>query len=47
MRRERNDKMQAEHHAKYSPYYLPGDTNLHPERQPFIEGSVDPSPINM
>lgn len=32
----------ARQHAKFSPYYLPSQAMLHPARQEFIEGSVQP-----
>lgn len=33
----------AKQHARFSPYYLPTKALLHPARQEFVEGSVQPS----
>mmetsp|Transcript_44367 Transcript_44367/g.105058 ORF Transcript_44367/g.105058 Transcript_44367/m.105058 type:complete len:283 (+) Transcript_44367:142-990(+) len=33
----------AKQHAKFSPYYLPPDALMHPARQEFVEGSLQPS----
>eukprot|EP00929_Paragymnodinium_shiwhaense_P012833 TRINITY_DN120725_c0_g1_i1.p2 TRINITY_DN120725_c0_g1~~TRINITY_DN120725_c0_g1_i1.p2 ORF type:complete len:288 (+),score=72.35 TRINITY_DN120725_c0_g1_i1:180-1043(+) len=33
----------AAQHAKFSPYYLPTQAGMHPARQPFVEGSVQPT----
>lgn len=32
----------AKQHVKFSPYYLPVHTMMHPARQEFVEGSVQP-----
>jgi len=32
----------ARQHAQFSPYYLPTDALIHPARQEFVEGSVEP-----
>eukprot|EP00931_Biecheleriopsis_adriatica_P003070 TRINITY_DN10434_c0_g1_i1.p1 TRINITY_DN10434_c0_g1~~TRINITY_DN10434_c0_g1_i1.p1 ORF type:complete len:282 (+),score=49.45 TRINITY_DN10434_c0_g1_i1:91-936(+) len=32
----------AKQHAKFSPYYLPAQGMMHPARQEFVEGSVQP-----
>eukprot|EP00386_Alphamonas_edax_P007998 GDKI01026364.1.p1 GENE.GDKI01026364.1~~GDKI01026364.1.p1 ORF type:complete len:285 (+),score=62.43 GDKI01026364.1:155-1009(+) len=47
LRKSRNDNMMARREARYSPYYLPGEQTIHPERQPFIEGSDEPKPLNL
>uniref|UniRef100_A0A0G4I5W5 Ribosomal protein L28 n=1 Tax=Chromera velia CCMP2878 TaxID=1169474 RepID=A0A0G4I5W5_9ALVE len=46
-RKERNEKLLAKTNKRFSPYYLPSSQNMHPERQPFIEGSEEPEHINL
>ncbi|CEM26611.1 unnamed protein product [Vitrella brassicaformis CCMP3155] len=47
LRKERNEKWFGKACAKFSPYYLPPEEKMHPERQEFLEGSEPPQPINM
>eukprot|EP00389_Voromonas_pontica_P012166 GDKH01018658.1.p1 GENE.GDKH01018658.1~~GDKH01018658.1.p1 ORF type:complete len:288 (-),score=36.63 GDKH01018658.1:155-1018(-) len=46
LKKERSERHTTRRHARYSPYYLPGSSNMHPERQPFAEGSEEPQAIN-
>lgn len=41
-RKQHSGIAQASQHAKFSPYYLPSEALMHPARQPFVEGSVQP-----
>jgi len=41
-RKEASGKAQAYAHARFSPYYLPTSALMHPARQEFVEGSVQP-----
>mmetsp|Transcript_26003 Transcript_26003/g.57156 ORF Transcript_26003/g.57156 Transcript_26003/m.57156 type:complete len:283 (-) Transcript_26003:37-885(-) len=41
--KEASGQAQAKQHAKFSPYYLPTDALIHPARQEFIEGSLQPT----
>eukprot|EP00435_Cladocopium_sp_Y103_P075679 s60_g62.t1 len=40
--KEASGKALAKQHAKFSPYYLPAQGFMHPARQEFMEGSVQP-----
>jgi len=41
-RKEASGKIQAAQHVKFSPYYLPTHALMHPARQEFVEGSIQP-----
>lgn len=41
-RKEASGRVQAVAHARFSPYYLPTHALMHPARQEFVEGSVQP-----
>lgn len=41
-RKEASGKTQAHQHARFSPYYLPTHALMHPARQEFVEGSIQP-----
>lgn len=41
-KKEASGHSTAQQHAKFSPYYLPTDALMHPARQEFVEGSVQP-----
>jgi len=41
-RKEASGHSVAKQHARFSPYYLPTQALMHPARQEFIEGSVQP-----
>lgn len=41
-KKEASGRQQANQHARFSPYYLPTQALLHPARQEFVEGSVQP-----
>merc|ERR1711957_724091 len=41
-KKEAGGKSQAHQHARFSPYYLPTQALMHPARQEFVEGSVQP-----
>lgn len=45
-RKHRNEAYWSQRSARMSPYYLPGNRALYPERQPFIEGSEEPCQID-
>mmetsp|Transcript_69960 Transcript_69960/g.97273 ORF Transcript_69960/g.97273 Transcript_69960/m.97273 type:complete len:282 (+) Transcript_69960:78-923(+) len=41
-KKEASGVAMAKQHAKFSPYYLPAQGYMHPARQEFMEGSVQP-----
>mmetsp|Transcript_126581 Transcript_126581/g.300672 ORF Transcript_126581/g.300672 Transcript_126581/m.300672 type:complete len:282 (-) Transcript_126581:53-898(-) len=41
-KKEASGQSLAKQHAKFSPYYLPAQGFMHPARQEFMEGSVQP-----
>lgn len=41
-KKEKGTSATSQQHAKFSPYYLPTQALLHPARQEFVEGSVQP-----
>merc|ERR1719213_969201 len=41
-RKEASGRKVAAQHARFSPYYLPTAALMHPARQEFVEGSVQP-----
>jgi len=41
-KKEASGRSVAQQHAKFSPYYLPSAALMHPARQEFVEGSVQP-----
>jgi len=41
-KKEASGRATAVQHAKFSPYYLPSQALMHPARQEFIEGSIQP-----
>merc|ERR1719410_2923593 len=41
-KKEKSGFATAKQHARFSPYYLPTQALLHPARQEFMEGSVQP-----
>lgn len=41
-RKEHSGIAMARQHAKFSPYYLPTQALMHPARQEFVEGSIQP-----
>mmetsp|Transcript_25249 Transcript_25249/g.58829 ORF Transcript_25249/g.58829 Transcript_25249/m.58829 type:complete len:282 (+) Transcript_25249:72-917(+) len=41
-RKEASGITAARQHARFSPYYLPSHALLHPARQEFVEGSIQP-----
>lgn len=45
-RKHRNEHYWSRRTARMSPYYLPGDVAMYPERQQFIEGSEAPIQVN-
>lgn len=41
-KKEASGRTQARQHARFSPYYLPSQALMHPARQEFVEGSIQP-----
>merc|ERR1712176_859934 len=41
-KKEASGRHVAQQHARFSPYYLPSQALLHPARQEFVEGSLQP-----
>merc|ERR1712060_607702 len=41
-KKEASGRAVAKQHARFSPYYLPSQALMHPARQEFVEGSIQP-----
>lgn len=41
-RKEHSGRKLADEHVRFSPYYLPTQALMHPARQEFVEGSIQP-----
>mmetsp|Transcript_32811 Transcript_32811/g.73494 ORF Transcript_32811/g.73494 Transcript_32811/m.73494 type:complete len:293 (+) Transcript_32811:41-919(+) len=42
-----SERKLTKQHGNFSPYYLPQEAMMHPERQPFADGAPDPVPLNI
>eukprot|EP00920_Eleutheroschizon_duboscqi_P010906 GHVT01025644.1.p2 GENE.GHVT01025644.1~~GHVT01025644.1.p2 ORF type:complete len:131 (-),score=13.50 GHVT01025644.1:483-875(-) len=45
-RKTQNEALMRKVERVYSPYYLPDQADIHPEKQTFLEGTPDPAPMN-